>query len=486
MQQLAPLDAQFLTMESHRIGGHVCGLAVLDPSTAPGGTLTLEDVRAVLEARLGALLPFRRRLAPVPFDLDRPYWIEDPDFDLDFHLREAAVPPPGTREQLADVCARIAARALDRGHPLWEVYLVHGLEEGRVALLVKIHHAAADGLSGMDVLDVLVDRERDAPTVREDLPERPAPERAPSELGMLARGLAALPGQPLRAMRSLPATLVSLGDLPGVSTMPGMGLVTGAAERLRALTDGGEVLDTVAVRAPPTRFNHKVSSQRALALTTIDLARVKAVKDATGVTVNDVVMALCSGGVRRWLDERGELPDESLVAMVPLSVRGEDEHGVFGNRVSAMFVPLHTDLDEPGGRLRSITQTMQLVKERFRALPASVMQDVSDLLPTAILNRAVRAYVALNGVGRMRPLNLVVSNVPGPREPRWCAGARMEHYFPISVVTDGCGLNITCISYCGGIDFGILGCRKALDDPWGLARAIEDELGELEAAVAAA
>ena len=481
MQQLSSVDAQFLTMETSRIGGHVCGLAVLDPSTAPGGELTLDDLRAVLEGRLGSLPPFRRRLAPVPFDLDRPYWIEDPDFDLDFHLREAAVPPPGTLRELAAVCARIAARA----HPLWEAYLIHGLEDGRVAVLLKIHHAAADGLSGMDVLDVLMDRERDAPAVREDVPASPEGERPPSELGMLVRGLTALPGQPLRALRGMPGALASLGDLPGVSTLPGVGLVTGAAERLRALAGGHEVLDTVAVRAPATRFNGKVSSQRSLALTTVDLARVKAIKDAAGVTVNDVVMAICSGAVREWLAARDELPDESLVAMVPLSVRGDDEHGEFGNRVSAMFVPLHTDLDAPGPRLRAITTTMGVVKERFRALPASMLQDVSDLLPTAILNRAVRAYVGLNGIGRMRPLNLVVSNVPGPRDARWCAGARMEAYFPISVVTDGCGLNITCISYCGTIDFGIIGCREALDAPWELAEGILREVDALEAALVA-
>lgn len=486
MQQLEGLDAQFLTMESRRIGGHVCGVAVLDPSTTPDGTLTIDALARRLEPRLGGLPPFRRRLAPVPFDLDRPYWIEDPDFDLDFHLREAAVPPPGSRRELSAVCARIAARPLDRAHPLWELYLIHGLEEGRVALMLKIHHAAADGLAGMDVLDVLVDRSADAPAEREDLPAAPPTERAPSEAEMLARGLAKLPAQPLRALRGLPATVAALGDLPVVGTMPGMGLVTGAAARLRAAANDGEVLDTVAVRAPRTRFNEKVSSQRSLALMTVELDRIKAVKDAAGVTVNDVVMAICSGAVRRWLEDRDELPPTSLVAMVPLSVRADDEHGNFGNRVSAMFVPLHTDVPEAAGRLAAITRTMSVAKGRFKALPASVMQDVSDLLPTAILNRAVRAFVALNGTGRTRPLNLVISNVPGPREPRWVAGARMESYFPVSVITDGVGLNITCISYLGEVNFGIIGCRTALDDPWALADGIQAELAALEAAVAAA
>src|SRR3954468_10833269 len=220
MQQLTSLDAQFLAMESARVSGHVSGLAIYDPSTAPGGEVTQRDLCRLVSERLPLLPPFRYRLVPVPLGLDHPYWIEDPDFDLDFHIRETAVAPPGDDRQLADLVARIVARPLDRGRPLWELYLIHGLPKGRVGVLTKVHHSAVDGVSGAEILSILLDV---SPEGREVPPGRPPrAERMPSQLEMLGRGVAKLPVQPLRAALAIPATIPNLGAIPGAELIPGV------------------------------------------------------------------------------------------------------------------------------------------------------------------------------------------------------------------------------------------------------------------------
>src|SRR3954468_3619799 len=244
MQQLTSLDAQFLAMESARVSGHVSGLAIYDPSTAPGGTLTQRDICRLVSERLHMLPPFRRRLVPVPLGLDHPYWIEDPDFDLDFHIRETAVAPPGDDRQLAELVARIVARPLDRARPLWELYVIHGLPRGRVGILTKIHQAVVDGVSGAEILTILLDA---SPEGREIPPGRPPrPERLPSQLEMLGRGLAGLPAQPVRALRTLPATIPNIADMPGAELVPGLPTVGRNMERIRRFVTGsrdGEILE---------------------------------------------------------------------------------------------------------------------------------------------------------------------------------------------------------------------------------------------------
>ena len=273
MRQLTSLDAQFLAMETPHTYGHVAGLSVYDPSTAPGGTLTIDDVRRLISERLHLLPPFRWRLVSVPFDLDHPYWMEDPDFDLDFHVRETAV-PRGDREPLAELVARVAARPLDRAHPLWELYLIYGLKHGRVGMLTKIHHAAVDGMSGAEILTILLDT---SPEGREIPPAPPhRAEREPSQLEMLARGALGVPYQPIRALRGLPSALANLEDLPGVGLMPGGKLIGRAATRARRLLPGGpegDILDTVAVRAPHTRFNASITPHRRFAFGSVSLER---------------------------------------------------------------------------------------------------------------------------------------------------------------------------------------------------------------------
>src|SRR4051794_39358970 len=370
MRQLTTLDAQFLAVESARTYGHVGSLAVYDPSTAPGGTFEMADLCRLVGERIHLLPPLHWRLARVPFGVDLPYWIEDPDFDLDFHIRESAVPPPGDDRRLADTVARIFARPLDRSRPLWEIYLIHGLPDGNIALLTKIHHAVVDGVSGNEVLTMLLDP---SPEGRELPPPDPAPpaRRMPGDLELLGRGVLGLPRQPLRALRSIPTTLPNVTELPGVNALPGGPTVSRAVGRVRSAIGGQDpaVLEATTARPPRTPFNGPISAHRRFAFGQLSLDAVKALKGALGLTVNDVVVALCAGAVRQWLLDRDALPDEPLVAMVPMSVRTEEQQGTYGNRVSMMIVPIPTDEPDPAERLRRTHELLRSAKERHKALP---------------------------------------------------------------------------------------------------------------------
>ena len=483
MRQLTSLDAQFLAMETPRTWGHVSGLAVYDPSTTPSGQLTLEDVSRLVSQRLHLLPPFRWRLVWVPFGLDHPYWIEDPYFDLDFHVRESAVPPPGDDRQLAETVSRIVARPLDRRHPLWELYVIHGIEGGRVGILTKMHHAAIDGVSGAEISTILLDvlpEGRDVPPP----PAREPGERKPGQFEMLARGVLGAPRQPLRALRTLPTIVPNLGGLPGADAVPVVPTVGRAASRVRRLISGsrdGEVLERPSTPVPRTRFNTRISPHRRFSFAQLSLERIKAIKNELGITVNDVVVAICASALRKWLLEHDELPDEPLVAMVPVSVRTQEQMGTFGNRVSAMFVPIPTDEPDPRQRLMRAHEIMAGAKDRHRALPATLLQDVTQFVPPAIFARATRVVTQLSALPRVRPaLNLVISNVPGPREPLYMAGAKMVANYPVSVITDGVGLNITCMSYLDHVDFGIVVDRDVVDDVWPLMDAVREALNEFD------
>jgi WS/DGAT/MGAT family acyltransferase len=483
MRQLTSLDAQFLAMETPQTWGHVSGLAVLDPSTTPTGQLTIGDVTRVVSERLHLLPPFRWRLVWVPFGLDHPYWIEDPNFDLDFHIRESAVPPPGDDRQIAEVVSRIVARPLDRRHPLWELYLIQGLEGGRVGMLTKIHHAAIDGVSGAEITGTLLDLSPEGREVPPP-PAREPGERKPGQFEMLGRGLLGAPRQPLRALGTLPTVVPNVGGLPGVDAIPGVPTIGRVASRVRRVVSGsrdGEVLERPSTPVPRTRFNTRISPHRRYSFGQVSLERIKAVKNELGVTVNDVVVAMCASALRTWLLERDELPEEPLVAMVPVSVRTSEQMGTFGNRVSAMFVPIPTDEPDPRERLLRAHEILKGAKDRHKALPATLLQDVTQFVPPAVFARAARVVTQLSALPRVRPaLNLVISNVPGPREPLYCAGAQMVANYPVSVITDGVGLNITCMSYLDHVDFGIVVDREQVDDAWPLLDAVRGALDEFE------
>jgi WS/DGAT/MGAT family acyltransferase len=483
MRQLTSLDAQFLALETPRAFGHVGGLAIYDPASSPEGELTILDVCRRISERIHLLPPFTQKLATIPLGLDLPYWIEDPDFDIDFHVREIGLAPPGHYHQLAEQVARIMARPLDRSRPLWELYLIRGLEGGRDAMLTKFHHSAIDGVSGNEVLTVLLDRHPESREVPPPERER-APRPAPGDLELLGRALLGLPRRPLAVASAVPTALANLDALPGVERIPGMRRIRRVALRLGALLPGSSVeglLEAPRTSAPRTRFNGRITPHRRLALGSLPLDTVKAVKNELEVTVNDVVVALCASMLRAWLQERGELPDEPLVAMVPVSVRTKEETGTFGNRISAMFVPIPTNEADPRRRIERTHEVLAVAKERHKATPAKLMQDATQFVPPALMSAASRVTMGLLARAPVPPvLNLVISNVPGPREPLYLAGARMLAYYPVSTITDGVGLNITVISYLDHIDVGIIGDREQLEDPWPMLEGMRAALQEFQ------
>jgi diacylglycerol O-acyltransferase / wax synthase len=481
VRQLTSLDAQFLALENPRQTGHVGGLAILDPSTTPDGTLTMGDVQALILERLPLLPPLRWRLVEVPLGLDYPYWIDDADFDLDFHVRELALPAPGDDHQLAEQVARIMSRPLDRTRPLWELYVIQGLESGYVGMLTKIHHALIDGLSGAEIMGLLLDLGPDAPKLAGTDAWKGEPDSRPGTLEMLARGLLGVPRYPLRVLESLPDALPNIDETP-FGVLPGAGLVGGIASRAQRLVRGdGQTPGRRRYSAPKTSFNGRISPHRRFAFGQLSLAAVKAVKNHHKVTVNDVVVSICASAVRRWVIEHRELPKQPLVAQVPVSVRSGDQLGTYGNRILLMAAPLYTNVEDPVERLQGTHEALLEMKERHRALPAELLQDANNFVPPALFARAARLTFGLSTSRPGRPTwNLVVSNVPGPQVPLYCAGARLTANYPVSVITDGMGLNITVMSYDGHMDFGIVADRDQMPDVWRLIDWLHEGLAELE------
>ena len=474
MRQLTSLDSQFLALETPRQYGHVSGIAVLDPTTAPSGKLELGDVQNLIAERLSLLPLFRWRLAEVPFGLDYPYWIDDPDFDLDFHVRELALPAPGNDAQLTEQVARIFARPLDRARPLWELYLIHGLKGGRVALLTKIHHAVVDGMSGAEILGVLLDftpEGREAPPAATN-----GKAQMPGQLEMLGRGLMGLPKYPLRVLESLPKALPNIEEVGIYDAIPGARELARATRGVQhALGLGGEGVEREQMVPPRTSFNGRVSAHRRLAIGRLPLDAVKAVKNEHGCTVNDVIVSICAGAVRRWLIEHDELPEEPLVAQIPVSVRTTEQQGTFGNQIMLMSAPVFCNEPDPIRRLERTHEALGDMKARHRAMPAQLLQDANNFIPPAVFTRAARLTFALSS--NARPTwNFVISNVPGPQFPLYCVGARLDAIYPVSVITDGMGLNITVMSYCGQLHFGIVADREMMPDVWDLIGWLGEEL----------
>ncbi len=454
-------------METRSVYGHVGSVCIIDPVTSPE-PFTFERFTRVIESRLGLVPLFRRRLVDVPLGLDQPYWVADEDFDVEFHVRELALPSPGDDRQLAEQVARLHARPLDRSRPLWEMYLISGLKDGRLAIYNKVHHAAIDGVSGNDILAAVLDL---SPEGREFRVAPPAGEEPPGPLYLLARSAVSLAGQPVRAIK-LAAGLLKLA--PGlVSTL----LPFGGGD------DSDAVLAPTLLRAPSTPFNASITPHRRWSFCDLPLSEVKRIKNAAGLTVNDVVMALCAGALRRWLADHHALPDVPLVAAVPVSVRTEDQEGTHGNRVSMMFGALATHLADPVERLRATHEAMRAAKEQHNAIPASLLADVSQFAAPVLANQAWRLSARLRLLERVSPFNLIISNVPGPNIPLYCAGAELQAYYPVSAITDGQGMNITVMSYRDRLYFGLIGCRELVPDIDVLAGYLADELHTLTGAV---
>ncbi len=483
MQQLSSLDAQFLNVESSTTVGHVGSLILLDPSTAPGGELTLDRVREVLEPRLHLAAPLRQRLVGVPLGLGRPYWIDDPDFDIEFHLREVGLPSPGDERQLGEQVARIHARPLDRTRPLWEMYLIHNVSEGRQALYSKVHHAAIDGVSGAEILASIMDVTVE-PRVVEPPDEYWDPAPIPSAAELMSKGLAAMAAQPLEVMRTLPRALPHLAEIPGASLVPGAKAVSELADSLMRLAAGDEAARDVGRRTistPATPLNAPITAHRRFAYGSLPLDDIKHVKNTYSMTVNDVVMALCTSALRRWLLDHDGLPETPLVVAVPVSVRTDDQAQDNGNFISVMLAEMPVHVADPVARLAQVQKGMAEAKEQFDAVPASILQDLAAVIPTALSGLAARAIFQMVAAGGF-PFNLFISNVPGPQLPLYVGGASVLGVYPVSAITDLTGaLNITLFSYNGALDFGLIACRELVPDVWNMIGYLHDALDELVA-----
>jgi diacylglycerol O-acyltransferase / wax synthase len=449
MIRLSGLDASFLYLESSTQLLHVCGLIVVDPSTMSGG-YSFEAMLSDIEQRSKVVPEFRRKLHHVPLDLDHPVWVDDPDFDIDHHFHRIGCPAPGGDRELAEVCAHIAGQPLDRSRPLWEMWVIEGLANGKVAIMSKMHHSTVDGVSGANMIGHLCSLEPDAPPV--DASSDPRPVTAPSDLELVGRALVNVAKRPWGMARLLG---------PVAEVVPQW---ISRAREGRAMP--------APFTAPRTSFNGTLTGHRSVAFTDFSLDDVKEVKKTFGGTVNDVVLSVCSGALRRYLEERGELPRSSLVAMVPVSVRDRSARERGSNKVTGMFAKLATDVADPVQRLRAISADNAHAKEHSNAIDADMLQDWAHFAAPRTFGLAVRVYSALR-LAERHPVvhNLVISNVPGPPMPLYFLGARIDGLYPLGPVFHGAGLNVTVMSNDGRINVGLLACRELMpaDAVWQLA-----------------
>ncbi len=467
MKRLSGADASFVYGETPSSHMQLGTVAVLDPSTAPNG-FDIDRLRELVGVRTGLLGPFLRRMVETPFGLDRPVWVDDQPPDLVRQIRPIGVPAPGGPRELGALVGDLLAYKLEPGRPLWEVWFIEGLEHGRVALLTKMHHCLADGVRGARMYEVLYDLDPGAPLERPDTPVLQG-ERIPPGWEMVMRALPRLAGTPLRAVR----------------TSCHLGRATLRTLQLRVSPEWPEV--TLPFQAPRTSLNRAITPNRGFAFSSVSLSGVKTIKNAFSVTVNDVVLAICAGALRRYLADRDELPGKPLIAQIPVAVHVHDgadaSGGAWGNATSVMGAALPTQLDDPVERLRTIHESTHSAKAMQHALGDDFILDLADVVPPGLVALGVRAYSRLRLVERHPPIfNLIVSNVQGTPLPLYIAGARLEASYPLGPLLDGGGLNITVLSYLDRIDFGFVVCPEIVEDPWQFATAISEAFAELEKA----
>ena len=457
MNRLSGLDASFLYLETPAQLMHVCGLLVLDVSTMPGG-YGFERLRAGIEGHVRDVPAFTRRLRRVPLGLDHPVWVRDRSFDIERHVHRLALPTPGGYRELTELAGHLAGLPLDRSRPLWEMWVIEGYEGDKVVVLSKMHHATVDGVSGANLISHL------CALSATDAPLAPAPRathgREPGPAELLGRGVLSTATRPLQLAR-----LVS----------PSATLVTRTVGRARNGTAMAAPLT-----APRTSFNGTITSHRSIGLADMDLEQVRAVKRATGTTVNDVVLAVAGGALRSYLLDRGELPTDSLLATVPVSVRSSSRRSDGANKVSALFTRLGTDIEDPLERVRDLAVRNRHAKDHHNAISADSLQDWAEFAAPRTFGLAVRAYAGLR-LAEKHPVvhNLVISNVPGPPVPLYFVGARIEALYPLGPVFHGAGLNITVMSNAGELHVGVIACRESMPDVDDLVQRFPAALDEL-------
>jgi diacylglycerol O-acyltransferase len=455
--RLQPLDVSLLYLEGRTTPMHVGGLAVFEP---PADGFDYERFVELIERRISLVPRYRQKIRTIPGHLAAPVWVDDTTFDLSYHVRRSALPRPGSDEQLRELVARVQSRPLDRSHPLWEMYLVEGLSNGRFAVIQKTHHAMVDGISAVDIGQVILD----STPVPRDVPEdlwMPRPE--PAAAALLVDAVAELVRRPTAVLDTVRIGLADARSVTGrVSTALG-GILSAALVAARP--------------APESPLNATIGSQRRFAVARTDLEDYRKVRKQGGGTVNDVVLATVAGAIRGWMLSRGEpvRPASAVRAMVPVSVRGDDGSGQLGNQVSAYLVDLPIGEPSPVVRLSQVSYAMKAHKESGRSVGAEALVALSGFAPPTLHALGARAASSFT----RRLFNVVVTNVPGPQVALYASGARMLEMFPVLPLTAGQALSIGLTSYDGRVYFGLNADRDAMFDVDVLASLIEESLAEL-------
>ena len=466
MRQLQGMDASFVALETRNSPMHIGSILIYDPATAPGGFVRFKDILRFYESRMQLSRTMRQRLVRVPLDLDYPYWIEDEEFDLEYHVRHLALPKPGDWRQLCIQAARIFARPLDLTRPPWEFTVIEGLDNvpgvspGSFAMVTKVHHCAIDGMSGIDLMEALHTLDPHAAAPQQ--PDEWQPEAVPNVLGLLAKSWFNAITNPARQIE------VAARAIPGLARAT-KGLLT------RDFKVHGEMI------APRSRFNVVLSPNRVIEGRSVALADIKAIRAlAPGAKVNDVFLAIVGGAMRKYLLAHEDLPDKTLTAMAPISVRSTDEKGDMGNQVAAMIAPLGTHIADPAERLRYVHSQTTNSKAMTDAIGARNMTEMSKVSPALFMALGAQMYTRLGLANRMAPpFSTVVTNVPGPPVPIYSAGARLESMMGLLCLTDGMGLGHVVQSYCKEATISFTACRKVMPDPEFYAQCIEDSFTEL-------
>jgi diacylglycerol O-acyltransferase / wax synthase len=454
LDRLSSVDASFLSNESSSSHMHVGAVLIFE-----GPPPRYDDFLAHVRSRLDLVPRFRQKLVFPPFEAGRPLWADDPAFNLAYHVRHTALPSPGSEEQLRNLTGRVFSQALDRSKPLWELWLVQGLERNRFALLSKTHHALVDGVAGVDIATVLFDVK---PVPEPASEEREwVPSREPSTVELVTRGVSDAAAAPLRLAERL-ANAIQHPE-PAARRV---------AESVQAL---GEVAWNFANPAPDVPLNVEIGTHRRFVWVRSELETFKRIKDALGGTVNDVVLVVVSGALRKWLDRRGITTNGlELRALVPVSIRAEDERGQLGNRIAAMRGPLPVYVEDPVRRLQVVRQAMGELKQSKQALGAEVISRFNDFAPPTLLAQASRINFST------RLFNLIVTNVPGPQMPLYVLGREQEDAFPIAFLPENHALAVAIMSYNGHINFGLLADYDSMEDVDVICKGIEESLAELD------
>jgi len=448
---------------------HIASLAIYDPSTAPGGKVSFKQIIANTTTRVRRVPALTNTLVEVPLSLDHPYWRSDADFDPEFHIRHIALPKPGDWRQLCIQISRLHARPLDRAHPLWEMYIIGGLDNvegyppGCFAVVTKMHHAAVDGASGVEIAAAIHDVEAVAGLDEQHDPVKR--EAAPSGFELLLRAQINNIKTPFRIFS------VARNTFPGFAKFAS-GLAKGDLNRVTNI--------------PRTRFNTNISPHRVFTAEQFELEQIKAIKSSIeGVTVNDVAIAICGGALRKYLIAKKELPIRSLAAMAPINIRTKDKLGTAGNQVSQMTVRVCSDIEDPVERLLGVHHGTQQAKQLTNAIGAKSMTDYAQFIPSTLSASAARMASRMGLANRGAPIyNCVITNVPGPQIPLYFTGAKMLSSFGMGPPIDGTGLFQAIGSYCGTFNIAVCCCREMMPDPDFYGQCIRESFDELYAATA--